>query len=71
MPSHDVDQTSARMVAPCRNCHQSERVTPIALEDVSSGVRYWRCDGCRFVWATRDGEDLNSTAADRTPRKST
>ncbi len=69
MPSLDVDQTSARMVPPCRNCHQSDHVKLVALEGLSPGVQYWRCDGCGFVWGTRD-DDLNSIAVDRTPRKS-
>ena len=36
----------------------------------SEVLEYWACEACSFVWATRDGEELQSVAADRTPRKS-
>ena len=37
----------------------------MTLDDVSPGVRYWRCDGCGFVWATRDGDDLRAPRASK------
>src|SRR4029453_11160882 len=64
MPSHDVSQTSASrslVVPDCTNCHRADRVREGGLEGVSPGVQYWQCDGCRFVWATRDSEDLGAS----------
>ena len=60
MPLHDVSRTSARgpVVPPCTNCQLSAHVHPVAPQELSPGVEYWRCAECGFVWATYDGEDL-------------
>jgi transposase-like protein len=66
MPSHDVSQRSSSrgpVVPDCENCHQPDRVREVKLHDLSPGVQYWRCEGCGFVWATRDGEDLRAARA--------
>jgi MinD superfamily P-loop ATPase len=66
MPLRDVSQTSAPrglVVAACGNCHQADRVRAVDVDDVSPGVQYWRCDGCGFIWATRDDEDLRAARA--------
>jgi hypothetical protein len=67
MPLHDVSQASARGPgAPtCRNCLQAATVRTVALHDLSPGVEYWRCDGCGFVWATQDGNDLTVAVQSR------
>ena len=66
MPLHYVSQRSSSrgpIVPDCANCQQPNRVREVKLEGVSPGVQYWRCDGCGFVWATRDDEDLRSPRA--------
>jgi hypothetical protein len=62
MPLHDVSQRSSSrgpVVPDCANCHRPDRVREVKLDGVSPGVQYWRCDGCGFVWGTRDGDDLS------------
>jgi transposase-like protein len=65
MPLHDVSQTSSfgPVVPECANCHRPDRVRMVKLDGVSPGVQYWRCQGCGFVWGTRDGEDLSAARA--------
>ena len=66
MPLRDVSRRSAPrglVVPDCRNCQRPDRVREVTLDDVSPGVRYWRCDGCGFVWATRAGDDLRPPRA--------
>jgi hypothetical protein len=62
MPSNDVATPSPTgpVVPPCTNCQFAARVHPLALNDVSPGIQYWRCDTCGCVWATHDGYDLRS-----------
>ena len=67
MPLRDLSQISAPhglVVPDCANCEQPDRVHGVKLEDVSPGVQYWRCEGCGFIWATLDGDDLRA-ARDR------
>ena len=35
----------------------------------SEVLEYWACEACSFVWATRDGSELRSIAADPPPEK--
>ena len=66
MPVRDMFHTSAPhglVVPACANCHRPDRVRAVDSDDVSPGVQHWRCDGCGFVWATRDGEDLRAARA--------
>jgi hypothetical protein len=66
MPIHDVSQTSASrglVVPACANCQQPNHVREVKLEGVSPGVHYWRCEGCGFVWGTRDDDDLSVARA--------
>jgi hypothetical protein len=72
MSLRDVSQTFARGAIPhCLLCHNRLGVRPLVRQWATDGVRYWTCDNCMMAWASRDGETLTSTAADRTPRKST
>jgi hypothetical protein len=65
-----TESVGVPVVPSCLNCHDSSKVRPVPLSEHYPGVQYWRCDGCGFVWATRDGEDLRSIAADRSRRNS-
>jgi hypothetical protein len=38
-------------------------VREVKLDGISADVQYWRCEGCGFVWATRDGEGLRAPRA--------
>ena len=62
MPSRDVIPTSAEAgvpdIPPCTNCQRFSQVHRLTRDDVSSGIQYWRCDACVYVWATQDGQDL-------------
>jgi hypothetical protein len=55
----DVSPPSARdpVVPECRHCHQPDHVNEVALQGLFSGVQYWRCAACAFVWVTSNGED--------------
>jgi transposase-like protein len=57
------------LVPDCANCERPNRVREVKFDDLSPGVQYWRCEGCGFVWATRDGDDLRSLGQ-QTPRES-
>ncbi len=70
MRDHDAASARVPLVAPCPKCRSSLKVRPRNLAEVDPSVQYWECEGCGFVWATRDGEDLRSIAADRSPRES-
>ena len=60
MPSRHVSTTSERVVPPCQNCQTANSVREIAIDDVSTGIRFWKCDTCSFVWATRLGANLKA-----------
>ena len=47
-------------VPSCLNCHDPSTVRLVPLNEIYRGVQYWRCDGCGFVWVTRDGENLRT-----------
>jgi hypothetical protein len=69
-PMRDRDATESvrvPVVPSCRKCHEPRR---LHVTEVDPAVQYWSCEACGLVWATRDGEDLRSIAADRTPRGS-
>jgi len=60
MRDRDATESVGIPVVPsCTNCHDRSKVRSLPLSEI---VRYWRCDGCRFVWATCDGGDLRSLA---------
>jgi hypothetical protein len=71
MPMRDATTSAPVSVAPpCLKCQQPFNVRPLHVTEADPCVQYWSCEGYGFVWASRDGEDLRSLAADRTPRKS-
>jgi hypothetical protein len=59
---NETELVRGPVVPSCLNCHDRSKVRPIPLSEEFPGVQYWRCDGCDFVWATRDGEDLRTLA---------
>ena len=65
-----VTSPTDKSIPPCRKCQRPSNVRPIHVSGVAAEVQYWSCEACVFVFATRDGEELRSVAADRTPRKS-
>jgi hypothetical protein len=67
MSVHDATESARGLaVPPCFSC-QSDRVRPLHVSEVDPVVQYWSCGSCGFVWATRDGQELRSIAADHTP----
>jgi hypothetical protein len=65
MPSRDVPQPSGSdlVIPPCKNCQTTDHVRAIELHDTSTartGVHFWKCDKCGFVWATREGKTLRT-----------
>lgn len=68
MRDRDTTESVGVPVDPSCQCHNPSKVRPVLLsEHYPPGVQYWRCDGCGFLWAALDGEDLRSQ---QIPRKS-
>jgi formate dehydrogenase maturation protein FdhE len=59
MPLHEPakESASANALPPCPTCQTDEHTTPFHLDDLSPGVRYWRCKVCGAMWATDEGRD--------------
>jgi hypothetical protein len=71
MRDRDATESVRVTVVPsCRKCQEPLKVRQLHVTQVDPAVQYWSCEACGFVWATRDGDDLRSIAADRSPRKS-
>jgi transposase-like protein len=48
------------VVPRCKKCGNLSTVRPVHLIGIDPNVQYWRCQGCGFVWATRDDEHLSA-----------
>jgi len=62
--SHHGLPADGGQIPSCFNCERRDRVRrlTLSLHDLLPGIEYWSCDGCGFVWATRDGDDLRTIA---------
>jgi transposase-like protein len=63
LPDHGLPLDGGQ-VPSCFNCERRDRVRrlTLTLHDLMPGIEYWNCDGCGFVWATRNGDDLRTIA---------
>lgn len=62
--SHHRLPADGGQIPSCYNCERRDRVRRLTMtvHDLSPGIEYWSCDGCGFVWATRNGDDLRNIA---------
>jgi transposase-like protein len=61
MASNGLAPSGSGRVSPrCPTCRSGARVETLQVSDVSARAQYWKCGRCAFVWATREGEDLQA-----------